>query len=103
METVKRVWHRWRLGHWHRVEVRAQLRADRARRWLAWHEVALQGAAEPVSLTPVVDALVDIDDYRLRRAELDAPFDMDGPDSPEADHLFWETSAEDLMGDGHEG
>jgi hypothetical protein len=76
---------------------------------LALHEVAVQLALPVELLTPqlsaqpvedVVVGLVDPGEYRLRLAEYQAEYldeDPDGPDSPEADHAFWESTAEEHL------
>lgn len=93
--------------------MRALLRAERARRWAEHHRVCLAELDEDRGgqLTPqwpfTGEELVirgepagTEESYRLRLAEALAE-DPDGPDSPEADHLFWESSAEDhLEGEG---
>jgi hypothetical protein len=101
VETFRTRWHRWRIRRWDRAEVRSRLAVERALRWQLHHTTVLLGSmpSEPAPPADVTVDLVDPADYRLRLAEF-IEGNPDEPDSPEADHLFWESSAEEHLEGG---
>lgn len=114
---MRRWWHQAWIWHFDRVERRARWRqvrsiehANHHRRQLliglpekvpyaqdfSW-QVQISGPGPEPGPEPEPETL---DTTHLRHLFPVPDQDMDGPDSPEADHAFWEQTAEDVLGGG---